>query len=171
MTEEKKLSRRDAIKLIGATAGASVLTQLPSKWSKPSLAGGVLPPHAQTSGCGPGFSSMLVEFLEVRGNNIESGYGANDIDYQHNAIQTTGVATKTGYTIFFPCFDGCAGFGFGMDDTTTATVKVTFNGVVEAYWVDVTATNHSLNFDGSAGEIGVGSRCRGPRFTEKYWNN
>jgi len=45
----KKLSRRDAIKLLGAAAGASVLANLPTKWSKPSLASGVLPAHAQTT--------------------------------------------------------------------------------------------------------------------------
>jgi hypothetical protein len=44
-----KLSRRDAIKLLGAAAGASVLANLPSKWSTPQLAAGVLPAHAQTS--------------------------------------------------------------------------------------------------------------------------
>jgi len=64
---EKKLSRRDAIKLIGAAAGASVLANLPSKWSKPELTGGVLPAHAQTSCVGyvPGsqsFSSPGINF-------------------------------------------------------------------------------------------------------------
>jgi len=47
--KNKKLSRRDAIKLLGAAAGASVLANIPAKWSKPSLASGVLPVHAQTS--------------------------------------------------------------------------------------------------------------------------
>jgi len=47
--KNKRLTRRDAIKLLGAAAGASVLANIPSKWSKPSLAGGVLPAHAQTS--------------------------------------------------------------------------------------------------------------------------
>jgi hypothetical protein len=51
MTEPKpkKLSRRDAIKILGAVAGATVLANLPSKWSKPQLTQGVLPAHAQTS--------------------------------------------------------------------------------------------------------------------------
>ena len=51
MTQQpKKLSRRDALKIIGVAAGAAVLANLPSKWSKPELATGVLPAHAQTSG-------------------------------------------------------------------------------------------------------------------------
>lgn len=45
----KKISRRDAIKLLGAVTGATVLANLPSKWSTPEIAKGVLPVHAQTS--------------------------------------------------------------------------------------------------------------------------
>jgi hypothetical protein len=45
----KELSRRDALKLLGAAAGATVLANLPSKWSTPALTAGVLPAHAQTS--------------------------------------------------------------------------------------------------------------------------
>jgi hypothetical protein len=49
----RELSRRDALKLFGAAAGATVLANLPSKWSTPALTAGVLPAHAQTSfvGC------------------------------------------------------------------------------------------------------------------------
>ena len=47
--QPKKLSRRDALKLLGAAAGASVLANLPSKWNTPEIASGVLPAHAQTS--------------------------------------------------------------------------------------------------------------------------
>ncbi len=46
----KRMSRRDAMKILGAAAGASVLAGLPSKWSKPELAAGALPAHAQTTG-------------------------------------------------------------------------------------------------------------------------
>lgn len=49
---KKTLSRRDAIKLLGAAAGATLLANLPSKWSTPELTSGVLPAHAQTSGLG-----------------------------------------------------------------------------------------------------------------------
>ncbi len=45
----KKLSRRDAMKILAAAAGATVLANLPSQWSKPGLEAGVLPVHAQTS--------------------------------------------------------------------------------------------------------------------------
>lgn len=51
MTENKnkKLSRRDAFKVLGAALGATVLANLPSKWSKPEVVSGVLPVHAQST--------------------------------------------------------------------------------------------------------------------------
>jgi hypothetical protein len=64
-TSSRKLSRRDAIKLLGAAVGASVLANLPSKWSTPEIAKGVLPAHAQTSAvlatlqCGPDIQSSF----------------------------------------------------------------------------------------------------------------
>lgn len=48
----KKLSRRDALKLLGAVAGATALANLPSEWSKPEVVRGVLPAHARTSSLG-----------------------------------------------------------------------------------------------------------------------
>jgi hypothetical protein len=49
-THSKKISRRDALKLLTAAAGATALANLPARWSKPDLKVGVLPAHAQTSG-------------------------------------------------------------------------------------------------------------------------
>lgn len=50
MTQEsKKVSRRQAIKLLTATVGAATMANLPNKWVKPVLKAGVLPAHAQTS--------------------------------------------------------------------------------------------------------------------------
>ena len=46
----KKISRRDAMKLLGAAIGGAVLSTLPSKWNTPELAAGVLPAHARQSG-------------------------------------------------------------------------------------------------------------------------
>src|SRR5688500_16715747 len=47
--EEKKISRRDALKLLGAAVGAAMMANLPRKWMKPESVAGVLPVHAQTS--------------------------------------------------------------------------------------------------------------------------
>ncbi len=45
----RNLSRRQALKFLTAVTGATALSQLPNKWSKPLLKVGVLPAHAQTS--------------------------------------------------------------------------------------------------------------------------
>ncbi|HSR19794.1 MAG TPA: twin-arginine translocation signal domain-containing protein [Anaerolineales bacterium] len=45
----QRLSRRDALKVLGAAAGATALANLPSKWTTPELTAGVLPAHAQSS--------------------------------------------------------------------------------------------------------------------------
>ena len=44
------ISRRDAMKILAAAAGATALANLPGKWTAPDLEVGVLPAHAQTSG-------------------------------------------------------------------------------------------------------------------------
>jgi hypothetical protein len=69
----KKLSRRDAIKLLGAATGATLLANLPSKWSKPSLMSGVLPAHAQTSG--------QISFVSVPNDLITCGGPGTNIFY------------------------------------------------------------------------------------------
>jgi hypothetical protein len=45
----QKLSRRDALKVLGAAAGATALANLPAKWTTPELKAGVLPAHARSS--------------------------------------------------------------------------------------------------------------------------
>jgi hypothetical protein len=44
-----KISRRDAIKILTAAAGAVALANIPDQWTKPGMNVGVLPAHAQTS--------------------------------------------------------------------------------------------------------------------------
>jgi hypothetical protein len=46
---EKKISRRDAMKMLGVAVGAAALSTLPSKWNTPELVAGVLPAHARQS--------------------------------------------------------------------------------------------------------------------------
>ena len=72
MTEKqnKKLSRRDAIKLLGAAAGAAALANLPSKWSKPELVSGVLPAHAQSTSLG--LSILSCDLTLVVGSGVWS---------------------------------------------------------------------------------------------------
>ena len=46
----KKISRRDALKILMAAGGATALANVPGKWVAPGLSVGALPAHAQTSG-------------------------------------------------------------------------------------------------------------------------
>ena len=49
MTNQNKLSRREAIKILGTATGASLLANIPAKWSRPEVTGSQLPAFAQTS--------------------------------------------------------------------------------------------------------------------------
>ncbi len=68
---EKKLSRRDAMKMLGVAVGAATLASLPSKWNTPELAAGVLPAHARQSAvaCVPISRTVTVGAL-VAGANV-----------------------------------------------------------------------------------------------------
>jgi hypothetical protein len=58
---EKKISRRDAMKILGVAAGAAAFSTLPSKWNTPELAAGVLPAHARQSVIGHSIQSALFD--------------------------------------------------------------------------------------------------------------
>ena len=96
----KTISRRDAIKLLGAATGAALLANIPSKWSKPELTSGVLPAHAQAS-CGPlTFTSASNQIL---GNSayVSSVPGCNismNIVVQISAAQVVPLLLQTNAT-------------------------------------------------------------------------
>jgi hypothetical protein len=85
----KQLSRRDAIKLLGAAAGASVLANLPAGWTTPELTLGVLPAHARTSGqC----TDYALHVLYAPGSSGSIGYYGNfDIESQPDWYWTCAV--------------------------------------------------------------------------------
>ena len=91
MTNQKRLSRREAIKILGTATGASLLANLPAKWSKPEVTGSVLPAHAQTSGCTD--PAIHIELLATNGITFNSN------------VAPTGptVLFSTGETISWPC--------------------------------------------------------------------
>ena len=67
MTEKsKKLSRRDAIKILAAATGAGVLANIPSKWTKPGMEFGVLPAHAQ--------GSVPIHTLAAGADNLQANF-------------------------------------------------------------------------------------------------
>lgn len=62
---QKIISRRDAMKVLAAAAGATALANLPRKWDTPDLEIGVLPAHAQTS---PGLYMLVVGQSDLNAN-------------------------------------------------------------------------------------------------------
>jgi hypothetical protein len=126
MTESKtkKISRRDAIKLLGATAGATVLANLPTQWSKPELTAGLLPAHAQTStvqnvGCtGLGLTITLSLFL-------------GDVDLRvttPDGFFVTPKPTGLNQGLVDP-FTGATHSGEGLTETITVPVGNLTNGL------------------------------------------
>lgn len=75
---EKKISRRDAMKLLGAAVGAVALANLPSKWNTPELAAGVLPAHARQSGAPILLSNVALNKTATASSLESSSYPANN---------------------------------------------------------------------------------------------
>ena len=89
MTNQNKLSRREAIKILGAATGASLLANIPAKWSKPEVTGSQLPAFAQTS-CGVG---LVISFTPSNGGIplLEYVYGPA-ADVVQNNVYTWSTA-------------------------------------------------------------------------------
>lgn len=103
-TPTKKVSRRDAIKLLTAVAGATALANTPARWNKPDLKVGVLPVHAQTSVVTPIYT------LTAEADDSVSFCGNDPIQLTSTAIIspiTSGILlrftiTSTGVTVTPP---------------------------------------------------------------------
>ena len=113
MTEEKKnnLSRRDALKVLGAAAGAVALANVPEKWSSPELASGVLPAHAQTSEC-------WAVYLEV----LSGVFSGQHMDGPNPVLTGDGSA---GSTLGWACQPGCLYFLFDLSSGASGSVRIT----------------------------------------------
>lgn len=91
---KKTLSRRDAIKLLGAATGATLLANLPSKWSTPELTSGVLPAHAQTS------TSLGLQILSCD-FNLDIGTGVWSSTPNVGPMPIPNISIPMGFTITF----------------------------------------------------------------------
>ena len=94
MTNQNKLSRREAIKVLGTAAGASLLANLPAKWSKPEVAGSVLPAFAQTS-CTVNAASFTITPNEP--------FTINLTIYLNGSPAGNYLVPDEGLTLDFPC--------------------------------------------------------------------
>ena len=95
---EKKLSRRDAMKVLGAAVGAAALSTLPSKWNTPELAAGVLPAHAAQSGGGS--SLVLAENGSAVEGDISLAFSSGTFTAQVTDPADYGLALRYDLTIF-----------------------------------------------------------------------
>ena len=153
------LSRRDALKLLGAAAGASVLANLPSRWSTPQLTAGVLPAHAQTSECW----GLIFEVLYVQGTNpfLQYDNGFPDptpienppAEFQHPAA---------GFKAYWACAPACVWVIVYNPSDDTGGMRFTTQGhpplVVDLasksiHWVYVNLATGAMT-DGSEEPIG-----------------
>ena len=142
MTQQtsKKITRREAIKILGAAAGASVLANIPSKWSKPEVMGGVVPAHAQISPVPPivrtvGITPQPNLFVIFSGNLDDEGIPA--------PVTDTGFVIATFPTIpTLPGTSFSAGVvpvgPFGVGPTNSGIASGTYNG--RAYATNATGT-------------------------------
>ena len=150
MKDQKKLSRREAIKLLGTATGASLLANLPSKWSRPELSGGSIPAHAQTSLC-PAGQSTLSAFVQTEFNNAQL-----EIKSAAQFVNLTGNAL-TGATIEIGCESGCLGLGLISHNAVNAHVIFSVNGKVvfdqtynnQFHYVFVDAATGASQVDGA----------------------
>jgi hypothetical protein len=130
----KEISRRDAMKVLAAVAGAAALANLPSKWSTPELATGVLPAHAQTSNPLPLYSLAAgadepeSNFCQDLTSTVTITPPASGINLRYVITPSAGVTinspalTATALTdasgmVTLPISVG----SFGLDDTVTVT--------------------------------------------------
>jgi hypothetical protein len=134
---ENKLSRRDAMKLLGAAVGAAALSTLPSKWNTPELAAGVLPAHARQSGAIiVGTHTFAAATHAGNGTHPNASAGSfpaitpNDPDISRSfSISTTGSLTITS-----------ALTGFIVPPTDPPSILIDYTGAVAGDTIVVTWT-------------------------------
>ena len=110
MTNQKKLSRREAIKVLGAATGASLLANIPAKWSRPEVTGSPLPAFAQTS-C-----------YDVTVAHVDSN-GSYSVYYQSNTPDSTGPSNQLPYQ--WLCRTGCLYLVISFGTATSVELEIT----------------------------------------------
>ena len=123
MTKQNKLSRREAIKILGTATGASLLANIPAKWSRPEVTGSPLPAFAQTSCIGVTLTLAAVENPDGDSISVVSipGFGIDWTD--PNEVVWDG---NVGSYRRWYCQDFCLGFRVSLTGGTTnfASVKI-----------------------------------------------
>jgi hypothetical protein len=114
---DKKLSRRDTIKMLGVAVGTAALSGLPSKWNTPEVVAGALPAHARQSAVAMTCASPLHTYSAAVAT-------ANGNPTQLNPIADLGVpaGTVVNYQITLSAGNKIGGSSGPFSGTITAAV-------------------------------------------------
>jgi hypothetical protein len=125
-----KVTRRDAIKLLGAAAGAAMLANAPTKWSKPSLMSGVLPAHAQTS-------CIALTFQVLEQNDGFLGIQVPNLEWAPQ-LGPADVVADDELSFSWFCQPGCFILGgWALPDGSSSTWRITtLAGQFDITWSD-----------------------------------
>lgn len=148
----KKLTRRDALKLLGAAAGATLLANLPSKWNKPALTSGVLPAHAQTSQVvvAPVLPTVTTDNIVDQGFDGFMNFFGTVVSDGGSPVTARGFVWSTSPGPTLPTNDVPSGSGTGafsiIGTATTGNATIFLrayatNGVGTAYGSELSAFN------------------------------
>ena len=166
MTQQKKLSRRDAIKLLGAAAGATALANLPSKWSKPELVNGVMPAHAQTSALVCTQYALRAEFIATTNANFGVGGVGIDVPFNSTNAQPNTIPVEGDWYEWDCIQNTTCLFGTFNAGAMKSGAQITMRFTSISMYVDVvwspTNTYHEISVNFDTGEIvvdGCASGC------------
>jgi hypothetical protein len=124
----KNISRRDAIKILAAAAGATALANLPVKWETPDLEVGVLPAHAQTS---PGLYTLI------------AGQSDPNANFCFSLVSTAIISPVAAGIPLHYAITLSPGLAIISPATPTGTVLTNGSGIVSLS-IDVDTTNFNV---------------------------
>ncbi len=150
---EKKISRRDTIKVLGAAIGGAALSTIPAKWSKPVLAASQLPEHARQSVLATCTTYALVlEILSLSTGDFNSP--------TMNVQPDNSISGNTSRQVVWNCsHTGCFYGIFPLRNppagtTVTANVSTFSQGPVNVVWDDAHPV-HSISVNFNTGALSI----------------
>ncbi len=119
MSQQHKLSRREALKTLTALTGAAALTSLPGQWAKPIVEVGALPAHAQTS------STAAIQVVNNSGQLIRPNLLGPDI----NDAQDIPDGQSYLWNNLTPVENYTTGAAFSVEPAKITEYELVFKGI------------------------------------------
>ncbi len=153
------ISRRTLLKGAGiASLGIGAFFVLPDKWTKPLVKVGVLPAHAQTSGC----ACTATFRIELQGDTSDFGSQTSLLDGEIIKVGGSAFKEANRWELYFDNNNGCLPATVAVTCTqTTSTVGTTSH--MNTWIANTTAdSTQQLNFSSSGGDsVGNGGTVPG----------